>query len=113
VALAEMAIAGGVGVEADLDGLVELRGCSGETALFGEGPGGIVLAVAAEGADALLAAAKDAGVDALALGTAGGQRLEISAAEREVSADLGDAERAWRSLSDQVEGFADGQTAPR
>ena len=39
-ALAEMAIAAGVGVEVDLDGLVELRGCSGETALFGEGPGG-------------------------------------------------------------------------
>ena len=43
-ALAEMAIAGGVGLEADLDQLVELRGCSGETCLFGEGPGGFVLA---------------------------------------------------------------------
>ena len=35
------------GCEADLDPLVELRGCSGETALFGEGPGGIVLAAGA------------------------------------------------------------------
>ena len=32
------------GSTADLDELVELRGCSGETALFGEGPGGFVLA---------------------------------------------------------------------
>src|SRR5262249_24432786 len=38
-ALAEMAIAGGVGIVVDLDPLVEARGCSGETALFGEGPG--------------------------------------------------------------------------
>ena len=51
-ALAEMAIAGGVGLEADLDGLVEARGCSGETALFGEGPGGFVLAGAAREARA-------------------------------------------------------------
>ena len=43
-ALAEMAIAGGVGLEVDLDPLVEARGCAGETALFGEGPGGFVLA---------------------------------------------------------------------
>ena len=32
------------GLEADLDQLVEARGCSGETALFGEGPGGFVVA---------------------------------------------------------------------
>ena len=43
-ALAEMAIAGRLGIEVDLDPLVELRGGSGETCLFGEGPGGIVLA---------------------------------------------------------------------
>ena len=43
-ALAEAAIAGRVGLEADLDPLVELRGCSGESGLFGEGPGGFVLA---------------------------------------------------------------------
>jgi phosphoribosylformylglycinamidine synthase subunit PurL len=103
VALAEMAIAGGAGIEADLDGLVELRGCSGETALFGEGPGGILLAVPEGDAEGLVSAAEAAGVDALSLGTAGGERLEISAAEREVSAALEDAERAWRSLADQVE----------
>ena len=42
-ALAESAIAGGVGCRVDLDPLVELRGGSGESALFGEGPGGFVL----------------------------------------------------------------------
>ena len=73
VALAEMAIAAETGIEADLDGLVELRGCSGETALFGEGPGGLLLAVPQQGAEALLGAAESAGIDALELGRAGGR----------------------------------------
>jgi phosphoribosylformylglycinamidine synthase len=102
-ALAEMTIAGGVGIEADLDGLVELRGCSGETALFGEGPGGILLALPADAAADLVAAAKEAGVDALELGVAGGDRIEISAAEREASVLLADAARAWSSLPERVE----------
>ncbi len=34
----------GSGSSADLDELVEARGCSGETGLFGEGPGGFVVA---------------------------------------------------------------------
>ena len=42
-ALAESAIAGGIGCRVDLDPLVEARGGSGESALFGEGPGGFVL----------------------------------------------------------------------
>jgi phosphoribosylformylglycinamidine synthase len=103
VALAEMTIAGGVGIEADLDGLVELRGCSGETALFGEGPGGILLAVPADSAAELVAAAGEAGVDALDLGAAAGDRIEISAAEREASVLLADAARAWSSLPDRIE----------
>ncbi len=101
VALAEMAINTEVGIEADLDGLVELRGCSGETALFGEGPGGIVLSAA--DAEAIVADAGEAGVDVLELGQAGGERIEISAAEREVSVRLADAARAWESLPEQVE----------
>jgi phosphoribosylformylglycinamidine synthase II len=101
-AVAEMAIAGGVGVSLDLDPLVELRGCSGETALFGEGPGGILLAVRAGGAEELLARAEGAGVSAVKLGSASGERIGISAAEREASIALADAERAWRSLGDRL-----------
>ena len=103
VALAEMAIAAETGIKADLDGLVELRGCSGETALFGEGPGGLLLAVPQQGAEALLGAAESAGIDALELGRAGGERLELSAAEREASVLLSDASRAWASLAEQAE----------
>jgi phosphoribosylformylglycinamidine synthase II len=103
-ALAEMAIAGGVGARIDLDPLIELRGCSGETALFGEGPGGFLLAAAPAEIDALTGRAASAGVDVLRLGKAAGERLEISAAEREVTVPLGDAEAAWRSLDLTLQG---------
>ncbi|HET9119925.1 MAG TPA: phosphoribosylformylglycinamidine synthase subunit PurL [Solirubrobacterales bacterium] len=101
-ALGEMAIAAGTGIEADLDPLVELRGGSGESCLFGEGPGGIVLGVSAEALPALLTAAERAGVETLEIGTVGGERLSFSAAERDVSVALADAERAWRSLPERL-----------
>ena len=68
-ALAEMAIAGGVGAVCDLDALVEARGASGETAAFGEGPGGYLLAGARGDLEALAA---DAGTDVWLVGTAQG-----------------------------------------
>jgi phosphoribosylformylglycinamidine synthase len=101
-ALVEMAIAAGSGIEADLDPLVELRGGSGESSLFGEGPGGIILGVSAEPVADLLQAAERAGVEALEIGGIGGDRLSFSAAERDVSVALADAERAWRSLPDRL-----------
>ena len=101
-ALAEMAIAAGSGIEADLDPLVELRGGSGESSLFGEGPGGIILGVSAEDVDDLLQAAEQAGVEALEIGGVAGDRLAFSAAERDVSVALADAERAWRSLPERL-----------
>ncbi len=101
-ALAEMAIAGGVGVDADLDPLVELRGGSGETCLFGEGPGGVILAVAEAPAAEVLRAAEHAGVDAIDLGVAAGDRLSISAAEQDLSVALADAKRAWGLLAETL-----------
>jgi phosphoribosylformylglycinamidine synthase subunit PurL len=99
-ALAEMAIAAGLGMDVDLDPLVELRGGSGETNLFGEGPGGIVLA-AADPAE-LIERAEKAGVSAVELGGMGGDRIELAAAERDVSIALADADRAWRSLDQRI-----------
>jgi phosphoribosylformylglycinamidine synthase subunit PurL len=101
-ALAEMAIAGEVGVEADLDPLVELRGGSGESCLFGEGPGGVVIAVEAGRVAGILETAELAVVDALELGSAGGGRITLAAAERDISVALADAARAWRSLAERV-----------
>ena len=101
-ALAEMAIAGGIGAEVDLDDLVELRGGSGETCLFGEGAGGIVLAISESDVAPLLERAGAAGVEAIELGSVGGDRIEIAAAERDVSVAVADAQRAWRSLADAL-----------
>ncbi len=98
-ALAEMAIAGGVGADVDLDELVEARGCSGETALFGEGPGGFVLA----GPRAELGALAGEGIDLFVVGRAGGERISVAAAEAEAEVALADAERAWRSLGERLE----------
>jgi phosphoribosylformylglycinamidine synthase subunit PurL len=99
-ALAECAIAGGVGVRADLDPMVELRGMSGESCLFGEGPGGFVVAGERAAIEDLTAAIGEAG--ALVIGEAGGDRIEVSAAEAEIAVGLPDAERAWRSLGERV-----------
>jgi phosphoribosylformylglycinamidine synthase len=99
-ALAEMAIAGGVGARCDLDPLVESRGASGETALFGEGPGGYLLAGPRDELDAL---ASEADVSVWIVGDAAGDTVELSAAEAEVSVPLADAERAWRSLAARFE----------
>ena len=94
-----MAIAGGVGAEVDLDELVEARGCSGETALFGEGPGGFLLA----GAAGRLEALAGGGSRPVHRRHAGGDRISISAAEAEADVLLADAERAWRSLGERLE----------
>ncbi len=105
-ALAEMAIAGAVGAEVDLDGVVELRGCAGEAALFGEGAGGFLLAGERAELEGLVAEAGGAGVEAIVIGSAGGDRVAVSAAEAEADVALADAARAWRSLARRVEGPA-------
>jgi len=97
-ALAEMAIAGGVGCRCELDGLVEALGCSGETALFGEGPGGFLVA----GDEQALAALGESGVAVYELGVAGGERVEIDAAERTVGLDVSAAAAAWTSLGEAL-----------
>jgi phosphoribosylformylglycinamidine synthase subunit PurL len=100
-ALAECAIAGGVGARADLDPLVELQGLAGESCLFGEGPGGFVVAGDPAAIERLVEAVGERG--AILLGSAGGNRIEIEAAEASISVSLEQAERAWRSLGERME----------
>jgi phosphoribosylformylglycinamidine synthase subunit PurL len=88
VALAESAIAGGIGCEANVEHLRE-RGAQPEEALFGEGPGGFVVS----GEPAALEE-----LGATLLGKVGGSRIEIGAGDHSLSVSLTDAERAWRSL---------------
>ncbi len=97
-AIAECAIAGGVGVEADLDALVELRGASGESCLFGEGPGGFVVAGSAERLEALGREGSRRGVAVMRIGEAIPGEIEIAAGEAALAVPLDDAEHAWRSL---------------
>jgi phosphoribosylformylglycinamidine synthase subunit PurL len=105
-AIAESAIAGGVGAVVDLDPLVELRGASGESCLFGEGPGGFLVAGEPSAIEEL--AARGGGVDVLPIGEARGDQIAISVAEASLSVSLSDAERAWRSLAEQAEGVLAG-----
>ena len=100
-ALAEMAIAGGVGARCDLDALVRTRGSEPEAALYGEGPGGYLIAGPEEILRELQARAKEAGVDAWVIGSAAGDRIEISSEWMEPSVTVAAAEAAWRSLADR------------
>ena len=93
VAIAECAIAGGLGCEANLNHLRE-RGCTPEEALFGEGPGGFLVS----GDRAVLAE-----LGAVLVGAVGGDRIAIGAGDRSLSVSLAEAERAWRSLDEQID----------
>jgi phosphoribosylformylglycinamidine synthase len=100
-ALAECAIAAGAGIRADLDPLVELRGASGETALFGEGPGGFVVAGSKQALRDLASEGEERGVAVLRIGDVGGEEIELAAAETEPTLRVAEAEAAWRSLGER------------
>ena len=93
-ALAESAIAGGIGCQVDLQPLRE-RGCSPEEALFGEAPGGFLLSGDREALDAL---------GATLIGEVGGSTIEVAAGDRSFTVGVGTAESAWLSLSSQADG---------
>ncbi|HST68141.1 MAG TPA: AIR synthase-related protein [Solirubrobacterales bacterium] len=88
VAIAESAIAGGIGCEANVEHLRE-RGCQPEEALFGEGGGGFLVSGDREVLEEL---------GAVLIGTVGGEQIAIGAGDRSLSVSLAAAESAWRSL---------------
>jgi phosphoribosylformylglycinamidine synthase len=100
-AIAEMAIAGSIGARCDLDALIRTRDSEPEEALFGEGPGGYLVAGVEERVRELQAAAKEAGIDAWGIGSAGGDRLEISSEWMEPSVSVAEATAAWCSLGER------------
>jgi phosphoribosylformylglycinamidine synthase len=76
VALAEMALAGGLGIEYEEDKLERMIAGRADVALFGEEPGGFVVAVSLERWDELQdALAEVPGYDQI--GTVGGDRFKI------------------------------------
>ena len=92
-AIAECAIAGGIGCEVDLQPMRE-RGCSPVEALFGEGPGGFLLSGEREALDAL---------GAMHVGEVGGTTIEFAAGDRSFTVGLDAVESAWRSLDSNLE----------
>jgi phosphoribosylformylglycinamidine synthase len=87
-ALAECAIAAGIGCRVDVQPLRE-RGCSPDEALFGEGPGGFLVSGERDALEAL---------GAKLIGEAGGTTIEIAAGDRSFTVGIGTAEGAWLSL---------------
>ncbi len=92
-ALAESAIAAGIGCRIDLQPLRE-RGCSPEEALFGEGAGGFLLSGDRETLSSL---------GATVIGETGGSMIGLAAGDRSLSLSLSTAEDAWRSLSTRLD----------
>jgi phosphoribosylformylglycinamidine synthase II len=103
VALAEMAIATGLGCRVELTPLLE-RDLSIEEALFGEGPGGFLVSGEGTKLDRL----ERDGVPVLPLGNFGGEEIDITIVDTEIRSARGlevpleDAERAWRSLAGRL-----------
>jgi phosphoribosylformylglycinamidine synthase len=88
VAVAEMAMAGKIGAT------VSAPGGDSPQIWFGEDQGRYLLAVPAAKADALLAAAKTAGVPAALIGETGGETLKLGATAVMVR-DLLEAHETW------------------
>ncbi|HEX7094623.1 MAG TPA: phosphoribosylformylglycinamidine synthase subunit PurL [Acidimicrobiales bacterium] len=86
VALAEMAVRSGVGFSVARIG--------DHRALFAEGPSRVLLSVPADNVTAVLRAAEHAGLPAVRLGLASGDRLQVKGL---VDVSLDDARDAWRN----------------
>jgi phosphoribosylformylglycinamidine synthase len=94
-AVAECALWGGVGVSLELEPLIRRAGVDAEAALFGEGPGGIVISGARE---SLMELSKDAAaVGFVALGTLGGDVIRLTASAATIELSVEEARRVFDS----------------
>jgi len=90
-ALADMAMAGNVGVTANIGDDLPLH-----AALFGEDQARYLIAVSEDAADAVLSAAVKAGVPAKRIGTTGGDRVNVNDGAIDLSvAELSSAHEGW------------------
>ncbi len=96
-ALAEVAIAGGVGLSADISGLLPGEGAEDgaaiESLLFGEGPGAFVVSGPSEALEELVTRCGGS-----VIGRAGGGALRMDVAGEEISLPLEELSDAWQSL---------------
>ena len=93
--VAECALAGEVGATLDLEPLMRRAEVDGRTALFGEGPGGVVVSGARE--TLLELSSQAAAVGFLALGTVGGSAIAIAAGTATIEVSLEDAGSLFES----------------
>jgi phosphoribosylformylglycinamidine synthase len=93
--VAESALLGGVGVKLDLEPLLERERVDSEAALFGEGPGGIVVSGPREALMAISHRAR--GVGFLALGSVGGDAIEIAARTARIDMSVEEADRLFHA----------------
>ncbi len=94
-ALAECAIAGGIGVTLNLDPLLKREKIDAAAALFGEAAGGLVVSGSREQLLELSAGARDVGF--LALGTVGGNAIRVTAADATIDVSVEDARGVFES----------------
>ena len=95
VCVTESALQGGVGASLDLEPLMRRAEVDPRTALFGEGPGGVVVSGPREALLELSARAADVGF--LALGSVGGPRIDIAAGAARIESSLEDAGSLFES----------------
>ncbi len=105
-ALAELAISSGSGCAVDLHPLIVRRDCDPEDALFGEGPGGFIVA----GPPADLERLGGRGVDFELIGEVTGNEVIVTAAGNRVEILVREAEAAFDSLEDRIESDQAGLT---
>ena len=98
-AIAELAIASGLGCRVNLLPVIAQHECSPEDALFGEGPGGFIVA----GAEADLEHLGGQGVQVELLGKVTGDLIEISAGETAAKVLLLEARASFESLPSRLE----------
>ena len=98
-ALGELVINSGLGCEADLEPVIVRHECSAEDALFGEAPGGFI--VAGEKSQIELLAGQ--GVEVDLLGEVGGEMLNVTAGEMRVEVLAAEASAAFESLAHKIE----------
>lgn len=98
-AIAELALGAGVGCRADLQPVIALHDCSGEDALFGEGPGGFIVA----GDEARIEHLGGHGVQVEILGEVGGDLIEIHVPDQRAKVLLAEAKASFESLASRLE----------
>ena len=94
-AVAESALWGGIGVTLDLEPLMRRADVDAQTAFFGEGPAGIVVSGPRE---ALMELSNDASsVGFLALGTTGGDDIQLTAGAATIALPVEEARSVFGS----------------